>query len=174
MFLQRHLSSAKTRCWGRGTESSEWYECKRKVFSKGHLEPLWRREGTGCSSSTDGNDWTSTSDKTRGKSYCSYNSFKSGYDITLSLGFFSLMGSAVGDPIGTHGVENKQRQPTDNVGRQKPLGESPVLCTAKHLHLAGYTGIIRGTYVETHLILKDVFGDYAGCHCMWDSKSMQG
>jgi len=32
--------------------------------------------------------------KQEGKSYCSYNSFKSGYDITLSPGFFWLMGTA--------------------------------------------------------------------------------
>jgi len=37
--------------------------------------------------------------KQEGKSYCSYNSFKSGYDITLSLGFFWLMGSAGGTTL---------------------------------------------------------------------------
>ena len=37
--------------------------------------------------------------KQEGKSYCSYNSFKSGYDITLSLGFFWLMGSTLGRTV---------------------------------------------------------------------------
>jgi len=92
MFLQRHLSSAKTR-WG-GGESPERYECKRKVFCKGDLEPLGRREGKGAPApGTEMIELVLATKQKRGSLIVPDNSFKSGYDMKLSRGLLWLMGS---------------------------------------------------------------------------------
>ena len=46
---------------------------------------------------------------------------------------------------GTHGVMNKQRQPTDNAAKT-PRGKPCALRNRTHAHLAGCTGITREIY----------------------------
>lgn len=60
---------------------------------------------------------------------------------------------------GTNGVIEKQKQPTDTVMWQKPLGESPALCTMEHVHLTG-SHKLQWNYTE---MLKETNRDRALC-----------
>lgn len=56
----------------------------------------------------------------------------------------------------THGVMNRQKQPTVNVCWLIFQRESPVLCTTENMYIWLDAQELQGNYMEKHEMLKDM------------------